>query len=155
MKPPDQIDHLLARLAEVPLHIAQATASLSEAEKHRAASNRGWSAAEILAHVRASDDIQAHRLYEILARDNPTLLAYDERHWAEIAGYSQADFESSLKTYALRRNELVRMLRQVAHADWERVGIHEIKGSLSLWDVATSLAEHEEEHCRQLEVADC
>ena len=151
MKPHYQVDNLLERLSNVPSRIARAVARLSEAEKHTALSNREWSAAEILAHLRASDDIVAYRLYVILVRDNPALPAYDERRWAEIAGYAQADFESSLKTYTLRRTELVKVLRQVALDDWKRFGTHEVKGTISLLDVATSLVEHEEEHCLQLE----
>ena len=57
------------------------------------------------------------------------LLAFDERRWAEVAGYAQSDFESLLKTYTLRRAELVKMLRQVALEDWERSGRHEVKGT--------------------------
>ena len=151
MKPHYQIDNLLRRLSDVPSRISHSVARLSEAEKHTNLSNCEWSAAEILAHLRASDDIVAYRLYVILVRDNPALPAYDERRWAEIAGYAQADFESSLKTYTLRRTELVKMLRQVALDDWKRFGTHEVKGIISLLDVATSLVEHEEEHCLQLE----
>jgi len=146
-----QFDDLLKRLSDVPARIAHAVARLSDMDKHLAPSNGGWSAAEILAHLRASDDILAHRLYAILTRDNPVLPAYDERRWAEIAGYAQADFESSLKTYTLRRTELVKMLSRVALDDWKRFGVHEVKGTISLLDVATSLVEHEEEHCLQLE----
>ena len=151
MKPHDQVDNVLERLSDVPLRIAHAVARLSAAEKHTALLNREWSAADILAHLRASDDIMAYRIYVILVRDNPALSAYDERRWAEIAGYAQADFESSLKTYTLRRTELVKMLSRVAFDDWKRCGVHEVKRTISLLDVATSLLEHEEEHCLQLE----
>ena len=152
MRPHYQVDNLLVRLSDMPSRIAHAVATLSVAEKHTALLKHEWSAAEILAHLRASDDIVAYRLYVILVRDNPALPDYDERRWAEIAGYPQADFELSLKTYTLRRTELVKMLRQVALQDWERLGTHEVRGAISLLDVATSLIEHEEEHCLQLEV---
>ena len=148
-----QVDNLLERLTNVPLRIARAVERLSEAEKHKPLSNGEWSASEILAHLRASDDIVGYRLYAILARDDPPLPAYDERRWAEAADYAHADFDLSLKTYTLRRTELVRMLRRVAVDDWKRIGVHEVKGPISLSDIATSLVEHEEEHCLQLETA--
>jgi len=151
MKSQQDIDNLVDRLSNAPQRIARAVERLSEAEKHSPSSNGEWSASEILAHLRASDDIIGYRLYAILARDNPSLPAYDERRWAEVAGYAQADFDLSLKTYALRRTELVKMLRQVAVDDWKRPGVHEVKGPISLWDIATSLVEHEDEHCLQLE----
>jgi DinB superfamily len=151
MNSSNQIDDLLNRLADVPRRIRQAVARLSDMQKHLAPADDDWSAEQILAHLRASDDILAHRLYAILTRDNPILPAYDERRWAEIAGYPEADFELSLKVFALRRAELVRMLRQVASEDWGRLGNHETKGAISLFQVAVSLLEHEEEHCVQLE----
>ena len=152
MNSSDEISDLLNRLAAVPARIGRAVARLSDTDKHLASSNGEWSAAQILAHLRASDDILAHRLYAILARDNPLLPAYDERRWAEIAGYPQVDIELSLNVFTLRRAELVTMFRQVAVEDWQRLGNHEIKGAVSLFQVATALLEHEEEHCVQLEV---
>ena len=147
----NQVDDLLNRLADVPRRIRNAVAGLSDTQKYSPPSNHEWSAAQILAHLRASEDILAHRLYAILTRDNPALPAYDERRWAEIARYPQADFELSLKILALRRRELVTMLRQVAIEGWGRLGIHEVQGAVSLFQVATSLLEHEEAHCVQLE----
>ena len=151
MKSSNEISDLLNRLAGVPARIERAVTRLSDTDNHLVASNGEWSAGQILAHLRASDDILAHRLYAILTRDNPVLPAYDERRWAEIAGYSQVDFELSLRVFTLRRAELVTMLRQVALEDWQRLGTHELKGAISLFQVATSLVEHEEEHCAQLE----
>jgi hypothetical protein len=151
MNSPDEVSDLLHRLAAVPARIGRVVARLPDTDKHLASSNGEWSAAQILAHLRASDDILSHRLYAILARDNPVLPAYDERRWAEIAGYPQADVELSLNVFTLRRAELVTMLRQAVMQDWQRPGNHEIKGAISLFQVATALLEHEEEHCVQLE----
>jgi hypothetical protein len=151
MNSPDEVSDLLNRLAAVPARIGRAVARLSDTDKHLSSSNSEWSASQILAHLRASDDILSHRLYAILTRDNPVLPAYDERRWVEIAGYLQADVELSLNVFTLRRAELVTMLRQVAREDWQRLGNHEIKGAISLFQVATALLEHEEEHCVQLE----
>jgi DinB superfamily len=151
MNSSNQVDDLLNRLADVPRRIGNAVAGLSDTAKYVPPSNDEWSAAQILAHLRASDDILAHRLYAILARDNPALPAYDERRWAEIARYPQADFELSLKIFTLRRGELVRMLSQIALEDWGRLGNHEVQGAISLLQAATALLEHEEAHCVQLE----
>ena len=152
MNSANQVNELINRLADTPTRISQAVARLSERDKHLPTSKGEWSAAQILAHLRASDDILVHRLYAILVRDHPVLPAYDERRWAEIAGYRQADFDQSLNVFMLRRAELVAMLRQVAIENWQRLGLHEVKGAISLFQVATSLIEHEEEHCAQLEV---
>lgn len=147
------IDDLLVRLAGIPARVASAVAGRSETLLHRPSVADGWSAAEIFAHMRASDDIMTPRVFMILVRDQPPLTAYDERSWAEVAGYTQADFQTSLQAFTLRRAELVSMLHRIASEDWRRVGVHEARGPISLLDVITKLVEHEEEHCAQLEGA--
>ena len=110
-----------------------------------------WAAQDILAHLRAADDIITPRIYMILARENPSLSAYDERRWAEIARYACQDFATSLALFTLRRAEVVMVLQNVDSEAWERIGIHEILGSISLFEIVQGLVEHEEEHCAQLE----
>lgn len=146
-----EIDKLLVRLSDVPLRIARAIERYSGTMLRLASGEGAWSATDILAHMRASDAIVAYRAYAILTRDNPTVLAYDERRWAVIARYAQIDFRFSLALYSLSRAELVNMLRHTLLEDWERVGQHEEKGPASLFDVIRSLVAHEEEHCAQLE----
>jgi hypothetical protein len=153
MRETTRIDDLLVRLAGIPARVASAVAGWSESRLHAPSVAGGWSAAEIFAHMRASDDIMAPRVFMILVRDQPPLAAYDDRRWTEVAGYAQADFQTSLQVFALRRVELVSMLRRIASEAWRRVGMHEARGPVSLLDIITTLVEHEEEHCAQLETA--
>lgn len=148
-----RIDDLLVRLAGIPARVASAVAGRSETLLHRLSATDGWSAAEIFAHMRASDDIMTPRVFMILVRDQPPLAAFDERRWAEVAGYTLADFQTSLQAFTLRRAELVSMLHRIGAEEWRRVGVHEARGPISLLDVITTLVEHEEEHCAQLESA--
>jgi hypothetical protein len=147
----DQTQHLLNRLSHISERIAQTVAGWAEADLHTSSAADEWSAAAILAHLRASDDILTPRIYAMLVRDNPPLAAYDDRRWAEVARYEQADFQTSLNLFTLRRAELVTVLRHVAPADWQRAGLHETHGLISILQVVTHLVEHEEEHCTQLE----
>ena len=87
----------------------------------------------------------------MLVRDNPTLLAYEERVWATVLRYAEADFNTSLQTYSLLRAELVNALRNLSDDQWERTGIHEHKGSLTVATLVSDMVLHEEEHCRQIE----
>ena len=141
----------IERIAAAPGRLARAVAGRTAEELRAAAGPDAWSASAILAHVRASDDILAYRLYAILARDNPLLLGFDERRWAAVAGYDDADFQASLTLFTLRRAELVRMLRRAPRESWQRTGVHELHGARTLLDIATTLVAHEEEHCGQLE----
>ena len=144
-------DGLIDRLSSVSRRIAHGIEGLSSAELW-IAPNGEWSIAEILAHLRASDDILANRIYCILARDEPQLPAYDERRWAEVAGYTQAaDPRGLLDVYIGRRAELINLLRRISPAEWQRAGVHEERGPVTIADVATYLVKHEEEHCQQID----
>lgn len=145
------LDDLVRRLSSVPRRITGVIEGLSPTELH-AAPAREWSIVEVLAHLRASDDILAYRIYCMLARDEPRLPAYDERRWAEVAGYTQtADPRGLLNVYIGRRAELIHLLRRISPAEWQRAGIHEDHGRITIADVATYLVKHEEEHCEQID----
>ncbi len=147
----DSPSPLIERLQDVPARIATTFGRRRAPLLYAAPAEGEWSPAEILAHLRASDDILASRAYMILARDNPPLPAFDERRWTEAAGYARLDVLDSLQTYTLRRDELVTMLYELAPEAWARTGQHEQRGAVTLLDVLTTLVEHEEEHCAQLE----
>ena len=146
-------NHVIERLRDVPSRIARLFGTLPASRLSAAPAEGEWSTTEILAHLRASDDVLAYRAYMILARDNPPLPAFDERRWAEVAGYARLDALDSLQTYARRREELVTLLDGLASEAWARTGQHETRGAVTLLDVLTTLLEHEEEHCAQLEAA--
>ena len=145
----DHIARLLERLVGIPEQIAAVVGGWDIGQL-RAAPDGAWSAATILAHIRASDDILAPRLFAILTRDNPPLPAYDERRWAAVTGYAEARFAPSLTAFRMRRQELVSALSRIAPADWGRIGTHETNGPITLQAVAEHLVAHEEEHCTQL-----
>ncbi len=145
---------LIVRVLHGPGQVSRIFSVLTD-ERLRAPLAPGeWSPAEVLAHLRAADDIQSIRAYMILARDEPPLPAFDERIWAEVAGYLTLHPRASLDLYFRRRVELAHMLRGVAPADFDRAGIHETLGQITLQAVLENLTGHEEEHVAQLEAMD-
>jgi len=145
-----EIEALINRLATVPALIAHAIERWREMELHIPPIQGEWSVADVFAHMRAVDDLWIPRVYAIVIRDRPSLTAYDERRWAEVVGYAHADFHSSLTLYTLRRAELVRMLHHIGLNEWQRIGMHEEYGPISLFDIIKGWVEHEEEHYAQL-----
>ena len=142
---------LIARVLRGPGQVSRIFSMLTDQQLREPSAPGEWSPAEVLAHLRAADDIQSIRAYMILSRDEPSLLAFDERVWAEVAGYLTLHPRASLDIYFRRRIELAHMLRGVAPADFERAGTHETLGRLTLQALLENLASHEEEHVVQLE----
>lgn len=146
----NSIDNLLSRCAAIPERIAQALEGRNEEELRARPLPDDWSLVEIFAHMRAVDDIFTPRMYAILVHDSVPLVAYDERRWAEIAHYEHLEIHTSLRLFTLRRAELVNILRSLVAEDWQRVGIHEEWGPMTLLAVLTFFIEHEEEHYAQI-----
>jgi|SRR5579859_2163445 len=145
------IEEIVTLLAAVPQRIAQMIQHSSTAELDQSGAPGIWSAANIIAHLRASDAITCPRIYAILVRDNPTLLAFDDRRWAALTGIASLDPHTSLTTWTLQRAELVTTLQHCTAADWQRIGTHEITGPQSLETLVRGLIGHELEHCAQIE----
>src|SRR3954468_1122342 len=114
------IDSLINRIADIPNRILRTTDGWSEEELRARPASGEWSTADVLAHLRSGDDILTPRIYMMLVRDNPTLLAFEERKWAEVMGYADADFHTSLQTYILKRAELVNVLQRLTPEEWQR-----------------------------------
>jgi hypothetical protein len=142
---------LIARVLRGPGQVSRIFSMLTDEQLRAPLAPGEWSPAEVLAHLRAADDIQSIRAYMILARDKPPLPAFDERVWAEVAGYPTLHPRASLDIYFRRRVELAHMLRSVASADFEREGTHETLGQITLQALLENLVSHEEEHVAQLE----
>jgi len=144
-------ESLINRIADIPSRISRTVDGWSEAQLRQRPAPDEWSAADLLAHLRSSDDILSPRVYMMLVRDNPTLMAYEERKWAEVLGYASVDFHASLQAYILKRAELVNVLKRLTPEDWARTGVHEHSGSLTIEQLVNDMLLHEAEHCRQIE----
>ncbi|MDQ6695360.1 MAG: DinB family protein [Chloroflexota bacterium] len=149
-----QIEDILTRLGAAPARFTRAFYGFEEAKSSNGKVhelNDEWSPTEVLAHVRASNDIMEARLFSILVRDDPHMLAYDDQRWRDVAQYNSLPPSESLEIMRLRRKELVNALRAISQEDWTRTGTHELSGTQSLIDIAMRIADHEDEHCAQIE----
>jgi hypothetical protein len=151
MPSPNDIATLLNTLASAPARIAAAVGQWPAAWLSTAFNTGEWSAAQLFAHIRASDDVLAYRCYLILSQDHPLYHDIDERTWEDAVRYVDLPFEKSMQSFALRRVELVQMLRRATDAGWQRAGHHEQRGEQALWTVASYLSAHEEEHVAQIQ----
>ena len=141
---------VLDMLGDAPRRLT-ALAHTPEPRWRRRPAEGGWSAAEVLAHIRACDDIIAPRLLQILASDEPLLIAFEDARWQDVAGYDLLAPARSIATFAARREELIAALRRRPAEDWQRGGIHEAKGPQTLLQIAAGIVAHEREHLDTIE----
>ncbi|MDP9238405.1 MAG: DinB family protein [Chloroflexota bacterium] len=109
-----------------------------------------WGLADSIGHLRASDAILAPRVLHVLIRPGAPLAAFDERAWAGLAAAAGVSIAEQLTEFALRRRELVGVLRSLNQEQWTLAGEHELRGTMTVAQIAASIVEHEAEHRVQI-----
>ena len=115
------LDKILTILKETPPHLANLTAGFAPAPLHTAPSSGEWSVNEVLAHLRACDDVWgSYYIMTILTQDKPTIKARNPRTWIKSTDYLEQDFQSSLRAFAKQSKNLVAVLEPLPPKDWAR-----------------------------------
>ena len=110
-----------------------------------------WSIRQIVAHVADAELVGAHRFRQIIAEDNPTLVAYDQDAWVRNLDYVRRKPKQSLETFRRIRAENYQLLKDLSPAAFERTGNHSERGVISVLNLLEGMAEHAESHARQLQ----
>ncbi|MGI9058090.1 MAG: hypothetical protein ACR2H5_05890 [Ktedonobacteraceae bacterium] len=80
-------EHVLTLLAETPPRIAALTAGLAPAQLQTTPNHDGWSANDVLAHLRACADVWGNCIVAMIAEDTLTLRAVNPRTWIKKTYY--------------------------------------------------------------------
>ena len=146
---PAEIRRALLQLEQTAPRLADATSGRTDDALHAAPGSETWSAAGILAHLRACADLWTHSVYAMLAKASPELPDIDERKWARVTKYADLPFAVSLQAFTLQRNVLLSVLGALPPEGWERDAI--ILGRRhTVFTQARRMAKHEAEHCEQV-----
>ncbi len=66
--------------------------------------HEGWSAHEVLAHLRACADVWGTCIVAMIAQDRPVLRAVNPRTWIKQTDYLDLEFVPSLRSFATQRH---------------------------------------------------
>jgi len=149
------IDKILTILKETPPRLANLTIGLSSAQLHTAPSEGEWSVHEVLAHLRACNDVWGdYYIMTIISQDKPTIKALNPRTWIKKSDYFEQEFQSSLRTFTKKRKKLLAILEPLPPKDWTRTNTLIGAGKpleQMLISHADGLARHERTHLKQIE----
>jgi len=147
-------EQVLTILAETPPRIAAITAGLIPEQLHTPLDHDGWSANDVLAHLRACADVWGNCIVMIVTEETPTIRAVYPRTWTKKTDYLEQEFQPSLNAFATQRTDLLAVLEPLAHEGWS--GMLTITGAgrvlkRSVLFYAQWLAGHEHQHLKQFE----
>jgi len=149
------IDKILAILNETPSRLTELTSRLEPSQLNNAPGAGEWSAREVLAHLRACEDVWGrYYIMTIMAEDKPTIRARNPRTWIKETDYLEQDFQASLRAFTSQRRKFLKVLESLSPEDWGRTNTLIGAGKprqQTLLSHADGLARHERAHLKQIE----
>ena len=105
-----------------------------------------WSLHQIAIHMMDSDLIASDRMKRIASMDKPLLCGYDETAFNLLPGISELDAQQACKIFAMNRQLTAIILRSLPDAAFERFGIHNEIGKVTLAEMVGKYIHHLEGH---------
>lgn len=131
--------------------VRQALEGLSVEEMSFKPAPNKWSIHEIVVHLADAELVGVQRMKKVLAEERPLLTGYDQDGWANSLAYPALDWEMHLQLFKGLRESMLPVLARAQDADWERVGMHEEAGPLTLLQLVERYVGHVSQHLAQIE----
>jgi hypothetical protein len=113
----------------------------------------GWSAATLIGHLADAELVYGVRIRTALAEPGGTLPAFDEETWADRFGPLDEDPSVSMARFRVLRESNVAIIESLTEDEWQRAGLHEEFGELSVKELVDRLIRHDAAHLDQIRTA--
>ena len=140
----------LDELRTVPVRIAAATNAASDVVLHRRTAQEPWSVNDVLAHLRAAADARERYMRRMATGEHSTLTYSSPRSEMRKTDYADRSFGENLAEFEAQRAVLVEWLEALPAEAWGHGALIRDRPE-SVATYAGYLAEHELEHCEQIE----
>lgn len=147
-----EVKAVFERLAGAPRLLFEVCSGASPERMNRPLAAGKWSPLQVIAHLVGCDrEALLPRVEKILAEEHPFLARYDQDLWMKQYGdvYNRKAV-SLLDEFARLREKTSVLLFDLDLAGWHRTGQHEERGSMTLFDLASYFADHDQHHRRQI-----
>jgi len=110
-----------------------------------------WSVRQIVCHLSDSEAVGLMRFRQIIAEENPSMVAWDQEAWGSKLDYDKRKISQALEMFRVLRSSNFDLLKDLPEASFERQGTHTQRGPLTLKDLLRIYAEHVENHVKQIQ----
>jgi uncharacterized damage-inducible protein DinB len=139
-------DDLIADYLAGPQKLRTALAGLNR-EQLRAQPVAGkWSTHQCVCHIADFEPVYLDRIKRVIAQDEPTMFGGDPDLFAAKLHYDARDTDTELQLIAACRAHLGAILKQLAPVDFQRKGIHNEAGPLTLEKLLRNVTNHIPHH---------
>jgi hypothetical protein len=145
------IPDLLERYRRGPEVLAMVLTGVFGEEEDFVPAPGKWTIRQLIAHLADAELVGAHRFRQVIAENNPTLIAYDQDAWTANLDYARRKPKQSLESFRRVRAENFDLLKELPESAWLRTGNHSERGPMSLREMLEGYAAHAESHARQMQ----
>ena len=117
-------ERMIQEIADAPVGLREAVAGLGEAQLQTPYRPGGWTVRQVVHHIADSHLNSYIRFKQAVTEDEPTIKAYDESVWAELADARDGDVEDSLQLLDSLHSRWVQFLRSLGPAELARTFKH-------------------------------
>ena len=154
---PETVAALLTQLRATHDNYEALIAPYSEEALHRRPAPDEWSGVEVIAHLADLDLFNRTERYNVILNeagsDAPHLPAYDPDARIAAANYQALTALDALQLFKTERDTVVMLFEGLRPHEWARIGIHPTRGPQTLFEMANTLAGHDQMHMGQLQAA--
>jgi uncharacterized damage-inducible protein DinB len=141
----------IQRLTRTADELAAAIKDQSAAVLSRRPDGKNWAAKEVVCHLRDTEEAFGVRFEQILAMSvDPVLGGANADRWAEERQYLRNDATEALAAFRQRRADTLATFAKLTPAQWDKGGIHPVRGRMTMDTFLTLMAWHDDNHLDQL-----
>jgi hypothetical protein len=147
---PDERRDLIARISALPIKLEALVSPLSPEQLTARPIPSEWSVAQNVHHLADSHMNSFIRLKLILTEDHPPLKPYNQDLWADLPDANNPDIGTSLALLRGLHARWTLLFGQLSEEQWNRGGLHQEYGEVTLQDMVETYARHGEGHLDQI-----
>ena len=144
-------DTRMERLTRTADELAAAIKGRTDVVLSRRPDAKNWAAKEVVCHLRDTEEAFGSRFEQILAMDvDPRLGTPTADRWAEERQYLRNDASEALAAFRKRREETLATFRKLTPEQWNKGGLHPVRGRVTIDAFLSLTAWHDDNHLDQL-----
>jgi uncharacterized damage-inducible protein DinB len=142
---------LLEQYTDGPSQLGSVVAGLSDEQLDAVPIPGKWSIRLVVCHIADFELVYADRMKRVIAETQPTFFGGDPDTFAAGLAYEQRDIDEELRLIESVRRHVTRILRTLDAKDFERIGLHNEDGPVSLATLLTGVSCHLPHHLAFIE----
>ena len=107
-----------------------------------------WSIQQIVIHLSDSELVGVDRMKRVIAEETPLLIGYDETKFSQRLFYEEQSADAAVTLVDLSRREFAKVLRKLPPDAFDRTGIHNEAGKLTLGELVKKYVNHLDHHLK-------